>query len=81
MIPEKTVRALQVTEALTAINTAARNVLLAKLAYSQGAVSNEVVEETKHVFRAITDNVLTSCEPEAKKQVQPIINKLLEAIT
>jgi len=77
---EEAMRALQTTEALTAINTAARNVLLAKLAYSQGAVSNEVVEGSKRIFRAIAKNVVDSCEAQAKKQIQTIVNELMEAI-
>lgn len=48
-------------QAMIALNTVSRNILLAKLAYSKGAISNEAVQKMKEASLLAINIILKSC--------------------
>jgi len=71
---EKTMNSLQ---AIIALNTVSRNILLAKLAYAQGAISNEVVQKVKETSLLAMDIILKSCiDANVKRELRKIVTQI-----
>lgn len=77
---EKILKVKSELDALTSINTAARNVLLAKLAYTEGAIDHKVVDELKNVYKKISKMVSEIIEDKTAKEIVERINKSIEEV-
>lgn len=71
---EKNMNSLQ---AMIALNTVSRNILLAKLAYSQGVISNEAVQKIKEASLLAIKLILKSCvDTNVRAELGKIVNHI-----
>ena len=64
-------------QAIIALNTLSRNILLAKFAYTQGAVGAETVEKMRQVARITMKTILkNTVDSKARKELQKIVNQI-----
>lgn len=72
--------ALNEMQALIALNTSIRNVLLAKLAYTKGAVDYSVVVKMKKLCDKTFDVIIASTSPNAREKIVELTNELRKQI-
>lgn len=66
-------------QAIIALNTVSRNILLAKLAYTQGAIGNEAVEKVKEESSLAMNMILKSCaDANIKRELENIVKQIKE---
>jgi len=77
----KSGRIMEVThnslQTIIALNTVLRNILLAKLAYTQGAIGNEAVEKVKEASILAMSLILKSCvDKKARRELEKIVKQI-----